>query len=114
MQNIDEILTELEQVSAQALDAAGAADTVTASALLAERGHLIQRLEAFTEPLCYVDWNRLVVIHSQGDRITAAIQATRAGLAGEVVENARGHALLECIRGVVNDGASPGRLNQNA
>jgi hypothetical protein len=112
----DELLTELESVSAAALLHASTGDTICAASSIERRGVLIQKLTAMmaqSEPLSYTDWNRLVVIHYQGSRIAVDLHAARVQIAHEFVETSREHAYLGCISGVVqNDVAA--QLNEQA
>jgi hypothetical protein len=113
---VDQLLTQLEELSARAVDFAGEGNTVAAADVIAERGTAIERLKlaiASSEPLSYTDWNRLVVIHCQGNRIHANLQTAREQIASEVVECARENAFLECVGGVVEQTGSS-QLNESA
>jgi hypothetical protein len=115
MHTVDHYLTELEELSARALELADAGDTVAAAVVVNHRGEAVQRLQALSEPLSYTDWNRLVVIHYQGNQIAASLATARKQIASEFLESAREHAFLECIGGVINsEAASPAHVNEHA
>lgn len=112
MATADELLTELERLSAQALQLADSEDTENAAEIVGQRGETIQRLTGITETFSYTDWNRLVIIHHQGNRIAASLQAARARIAHEFLDSVGGHALLECMSGVLEEPVSVGQLNE--
>ena len=107
---IEELLTRLETVSADAVTAAdptaSAADAERVSGLIAQRGRLIEAFQAAVSanaaPLSYTDWNRLVIVHHQGVRAFQNLQRKRSELASELAANSRERAFLECITGMVD------------
>lgn len=109
---VDELLTELEQLSARGLELAEAGDTVAAVPVIEARGNVVDRLTSLSEPLSYADWNRLVVIHYQGNRIAASLQAARKVIAAEFLDTVRNDAFLGCIGGVVDE-PTPSHLNES-
>jgi hypothetical protein len=112
MQTTDELLTELERLGAQAFELAEAGDTVQAATVVALRAKAVERLQLLKGPLSYTDWNRLVVIHCQGNRIAASLQAARVRIASEFLDSMREHALLECMSGVLESEAPVLQLNE--
>jgi hypothetical protein len=112
MQMVDELLTELERLSAHALELADAGDTVQAAGVVLERGQALQRLQSIREPLSYADWDRLVVIHYQGNRIATSLQAVRVHIAREFLDSMREHAFLECMSSVIESDPAMLQLNE--
>lgn len=112
---IDGLLSELEELSTRVVELAAAADTVAAEDLITQRGAVAARLkmalETAVSPCSYSDWNRLVVVHAQGNQIQAHLAAARTGIAMQLIENAREQALLECMSGVMNPEAT-GQLDE--
>jgi hypothetical protein len=108
-ENIDGLLTELEELSAKALEQVDQSELTTAVQLVEQRGAAIGRLQtaiASSGPLSYVEWNRMTVIHCQGNRLQSALEGLRGRLAAELVLSAREHALLDCVTGVVGQMAA--------
>lgn len=106
--SIDGLLTELEELSAKALQETEAGNLTSAMHTIAQRGVAVGQLPtalAAAAPVTYVEWNRIAVIHFQGNRIQASLQAVRQRFAGERVQTAREQALLECVTGVVGKGS---------
>ena len=106
---IDSLLPQLESVTARIFEMTEAAlsagdNIVQISDLVSERGLLVKQLDdllAKNSPLSYSDWNRLVVIHNQGQRIEMNLQSTRGRIVNQIAMNARGQAFLNCVAGVV-------------
>jgi hypothetical protein len=118
MNTIDSLLTELETLSAKAMEEAAAPDFDVVGQTLRHRAAVIDNLQALlatAEPVSYTEWNRLAVIHFQGNRVHELLEAARQRLAGELMQNVREQALLGCVNGVVNGYSSenhPSRLNE--
>jgi len=114
MSTVDHLLTELEQLSARALELADAGDTMEAATVVARRGEAVERLQKLSEPLSYPDWNRLVVIHYQGNQLAASLTSARRRIAAEFLETAREDAFLGCIGGVVDTEPAAVLVNERA
>jgi hypothetical protein len=114
---LEELLTELEELSVRALEEANRGDIVAALETVCQRGEAVSSLQtalAKESPVSYTEWNRLAVIHFQGNRIQESIETTRLHLAGELIQNVRDQALLGCVSGVVNESPSTSGLNETA
>lgn len=98
---IEELLVRLEEVNAQAVDCS---DPVQVLELVRKRGELIRQLKpvlAAAAPVSYTEWNRLVVIHHQGNRIFENLIQVRARVALEIGANASGRLFLERMTGLL-------------
>lgn len=114
---LNNLLSELEELSAKAVDQATAGELEAAAHTIFQRSAAVvglQRVLAAAEPVSYTEWNRLAVIHFQGNRIHDMLLAARGQLAAELVESTRGQALLECVSGVVGESTPPARLSEHA
>ena len=108
--SIDELFSQLENVSAEAVRITDPAlnemaGSIAAFEKISERGVLLQQLHAEIEtagPLSYTDFNRLVVIHYQGSRAEENLRLTRNQLAGRLSAHTRERAYLDCITGGLN------------
>ena len=107
---LDDLLSRLENVSAEAVRITDpalneTAGSVAASDKISERGVLVQQLNgelATAGLLSYTDFNRLVVIHHQGCRAEENLRLTRNHLAGQLSSNTRERAYLDCVTGGLN------------
>ncbi len=108
--SIDELLSQLENVSAEAVRITDPAlnetsESVAAFEKISERGVLLQQLHtelAVAGPLSHTEFNRLVVIHHQGSRAEENLRLTRNQLAGRLSAHTRERAYLDCITGGLN------------
>jgi hypothetical protein len=103
MQTLDELFSELERISAEAVDQAAAGDIEATVRSINERGAAVLRLEAALKnapPASYTEWNRLIVIHFQGKRILEHLAAARMRLGSDLIESERERALLDCVNAV--------------
>jgi hypothetical protein len=108
---VDEMLTTLEEVSAKVVDATDITqrDTLDASLtipLIEKRGALIAELNNVlrtSEPLSYSEWNRLVIVHYQGNRIQANLLGLRSQAVVALADNARAQAFIERLTGAVGE-----------
>lgn len=101
---LDRLLQELEDLSAKALQEALASDLTAAAQSIAVRGLAVQRWQdqlATAGTVTYEEWNRLAVIHFQGNRILEAIGEARRRLAADATDHQRARALLNCVTAVV-------------
>jgi hypothetical protein len=108
---VDEVLTRLEEVSARAFQATGAAsheglEPSVVIPLIEERGATIAELNNVLEtvgPLSYSEWNRLAIVHFQGNRIQANLLSLRSQLVLAAADTARAQAFIERLAGAVGE-----------
>jgi hypothetical protein len=108
---VHQLLTRLEEVSAKAVDATDIVprdglDTAVASSLIEERGALIAELNDVlraAEPVSYIEWNRLVVVQYQGNRIQANLLRFRSQAVLALAGNARAQAFIERLSGAISE-----------
>jgi hypothetical protein len=101
---IHKLLTELEDLSARAIADVEAGELIAAADSIRLRGEALARLDdalAAAGPVSYEEWNRLVVIHFQGNRALQLLTVAKEQLSAEAVESSREQALLQCVAGVV-------------
>jgi hypothetical protein len=106
---IEEILTRLEEWSAQAVDISDPllqdrVDTTQVCELIQRRGELIEQLQpvlAANAPVSYLEWNRIVVVHHQGSRIQENLGKVRIQLALELGANSNGRMFLERVTSLI-------------
>lgn len=107
---LDQLLIELEKLSARAIEEVQAHDLTAAAQTVRLRGQALSRLQlelAHTQAISYEEWNRLVVIHFQGNRIGEGFMQARQRLAAQLVETSRDQALLNCVAGIVKRKVTP-------
>lgn len=98
------LLQELEDLSAEALEQVSAGQLKRAAESVRQRGVAVRHLQealAAAGPVSYEEWNRLVVIHFQGNRVQEAFTQARAHLASELSAAGREQALLHCVYGTI-------------
>ena len=108
--SIDELFSQLENVSAEAVRITDPALNEMAGSVavfekISERGVLLQQLHAELEAagqLSYTGFNRLVVIHYQGSRAEENLRLMRNQLACRLSAHTRERAYLDCITGGLN------------
>ena len=113
---LDELLTQVEELSSQALELASVGNMAQAARLVEARAAGIKSLTEFiamSGPLSFTHYNRLVVIHRQGDRIAAVINGSRLEIAKTFIDTVREHAYLERISAVVETSV-PAQLSETA
>jgi hypothetical protein len=106
---IEDLLTRLEELSAEAVDRSDPAqengvDTLQVRALLQERGRLIEELQpvlAANAPVSYLEWNRIVIIHHQGSRIQENLVQTRNQVALDLRVNSSGRVFLDRVSSMI-------------
>jgi hypothetical protein len=111
--DIENLLGQLETISAELTEMtehslSGADNLVEVLDLITGRGALVEKLSgdlaARSSPVSYSDWNRLVVIHHQGQRIGTNLSAKRNDILGQLAVNAQGQALLNRMNALVEEG----------
>lgn len=109
--DIEDLLGRLEKISADLTEVTerslpDAHNLLEVLDLITGRGALIEKLSvvlARSSPVSYSDWNRLVVIHSQGQRIGTNLAAKRNDILNQLALNAQGRAFLNRMTGLVED-----------
>lgn len=104
MSNTVALIEQLENISVQAIDA-GTQDPVRALGLIQRRGVLIRKLSQelpAAETVSYEEWNRLVIVHAQGNRLHAMLCSVREELARQASVYAREQALMDTLAGMTN------------
>jgi hypothetical protein len=108
--NLECLLNELEEASAQALALVESGELALAADIVRRRGVTLSHLqEALTvvDPVSYEEWNRLAVIHFQGNRVQEALTIARARLAAELIDNFREQSLLDSMSHLVSTRSAP-------
>jgi hypothetical protein len=108
--NLQQLLQELEEITAGAVRAIDPPDRATVELelvadLIEKRGILMGKLPesiAVSDTFSYSDYNQMVVLHVQGCRIDVHLQAIRARLASEMTSRAAERAYVGCLSGMVN------------
>jgi hypothetical protein len=98
------LLRDLEEVTEQALsltraEACSDADFAHCHSLVEKRSTLIRRLENVEGPLSYTDYNRLVIIGFQGQRLQENLLRLRMQLAAAVAANRQQSAYAKRVLG---------------
>lgn len=109
MNELEDLLTRLEEVSARADEVCDPELVETANIdqvveLIKARGELIgqlQRLLASHSPVSFMEWNRLVVIHRQGTRLQENSQRVRSQVVRALAANSSGRVFLERVTGML-------------
>jgi len=108
MKTAAELLTRLEDVSARAVEITGTNtepfDCAAALPLIEERDALLTELNDVlqtSQTLSYIEWNRLVIIHFQGNRILENLLGFRSQAAVAWADNARAQAFIQRVSGTV-------------
>ena len=113
---LENLLTQLERISSEAVRATDPAladqeDDALSAELIRERGLLIgqltEALTAATEPLGYVEGNRLIVIHRQGTQIEQNVAMRRNEITAQLARATSGRAFLECVSAIIGNPSSP-------
>lgn len=112
---IEELLRELEHCTEAALAEARSGNVLDASKTIEYRGDVVRRLTGIlpASTLSYQDWNRLVIVHFQGNQLADAINQARMEAAARLVEMSRQQALLDCMAGVCPSSSS-GQISETA
>jgi hypothetical protein len=106
---IEDLLAQLETVSTELTEMterslAGADNLLEVLDLLSHRGSLVERVSSLlaqSAPVSYSEWNRLVIIHYQGQRIDTNLSTKRADILSQLTANAQGQTFLNRMTSLV-------------
>jgi hypothetical protein len=108
--SLHQLLAALEEITAKAECLVGPRDGVAGDldavhGLIHERGVLIGKLpEVISDsaPISYSDYNRIGILHLQGDQISGRLRGIRDQLALQVASGTAQRAYRDCLSGMVS------------